>query len=118
MNYNFDDDKPIYKQLMHQIKVEIVSGIYLTGDRLPSVRELAVQTRVNPNTIQRALIELENEGLIITKRTSGKFVTEDQKIIDSTKTSLANDIMDKFIVEMESLNLTKKDIIQYIKNKE
>ena len=80
MEFEFDDDKPIYKQLVDKLKLEIVLGHFKSGEKLPSVRELSTMICVNPNTIQRSLAELEEEHLIYTKRTSGKFVTEDDDI--------------------------------------
>ena len=81
MEYIFNNDKPIYLQLLENIRIEIVSGILKPGDRLLSVRELALKMKVNPNTLQKALAELENEGLIYTERTNGKFVTNDTNLI-------------------------------------
>ena len=81
----FSDNIPIYKQLLEQLTEKIIIGTYEPGSKLPSVREFALITGVNPNTVQRALTELEEKSLIITKRTSGKFVTEDKKIINKMK---------------------------------
>ena len=75
LDYIFDNERPIYIQLVERLRKEIVSGKLKAGERLPSVRELALTTRVNPNTMQKALVELENEGLVYTERTNGKFVT-------------------------------------------
>ena len=77
MAWNLDSDRPIYAQLLERIQLQIVSGIYGPGDKLPSVRDLAAEASVNPNTMQKAFAELERSGLIETKRTSGRFVTED-----------------------------------------
>ena len=77
MNYIFNDDRPIYIQLVEMLRIQIVSGKLKKGERIPSVRELALTARVNPNTMQKALAELEDEGLIYTERTNGKYVTED-----------------------------------------
>ena len=82
MDYIFDNDRPIYIQLVEMLKVEIISGKLKLGERLLSVRELAMKARVNPNTMQKALVELENCGLIYTERTNGKFVTQDNKLIE------------------------------------
>ncbi len=78
MNYIFDNERPIYIQLVEIIRIEIVSGKFKKGQRMPSVRELALIMKVNPNTMQKALAELENEQLIYTERTNGKYVTEDE----------------------------------------
>ena len=79
MNYIFDNERPIYIQLVEIIRIEIVSGKFKKGQRMPSVRELALIMKVNPNTMQKALAELENEQLIYTERTNGKYVTEDEE---------------------------------------
>ena len=81
MAWNLDSDRPIYAQLLERIQLQIVSGIYAPGDKLPSVRDLAAEASVNPNTMQKAFAELERSGLIETKRTSGRFVTEDKNMI-------------------------------------
>ena len=75
MPWELDNDRPIYLQLMERIQQDIVSGIYKPGDRLPSVRDLAVEAAVNPNTMQKALSELERSGLVYSQRTSGRFIT-------------------------------------------
>ncbi len=87
MAWNLDSDRPIYAQLLERIQLQIVSGIYAPGDKLPSVRELAAEASVNPNTMQKAFAELERSGLIVTKRTSGRFVTEDKNMIAQIRTS-------------------------------
>lgn len=115
MNFEFDDSKPIYKQLVEQFKIAIITNTYETGEKLPSVRDYALELRVNPNTINRALLELEDDGLIITKRTNGKFVTDDRKIIEKVKKELAKGTIDKFIIDMNNLNISKKEIIELIK---
>ena len=91
MPWELDNDRPIYLQLMERIQQDIVSGIYKPGDRLPSVRDLAVEAAVNPNTMQKALSELERSGLVYSQRTSGRFITEDTQLLDEMKTSLASE---------------------------
>ena len=88
MNYIFDNERPIYIQLVEIIRIEIVSGKFKKGQRMPSVRELALIMKVNPNTMQKALAELENEQLIYTERTNGKYVTEDEELIEKIKRKL------------------------------
>lgn len=117
MNFEFDSDKPIYKQLVDQIKLMIVTNEYKLGEKLPSVREFALMTRVNPNTIQRALTELEEDGLIVTKRTSGKFVTEDKKLLEKERNSLAEEVLDKFFIDMENLGIEDKEIISIVERR-
>ena len=115
MNFEFDDNKPIYKQLVDQLKIAIVTNNYKLGEKLPSVRDYALLLRVNPNTINRALLELEEDGLIITKRTSGKFVTDDKKMIEKVQKELAKETINKFIIDMAKLNISKKEVIELIK---
>ena len=82
MSFEFKSDVPIYLQIIENIKMRIISREYLPSERLPSVRELSLHYEVNPNTVQKALSELENMGLIYTERTNGKFVTEDEAVIN------------------------------------
>ena len=81
MEWELKSDRPIYTQLLEELKRRIVSGYYKPGEKLMPVRELAQEAKVNPNTMQKALVELEELGLIYTERTNGKFVTEDEKLI-------------------------------------
>ena len=85
MDHIFDNERPIYIQLVEKIRLEIISGKLKSGERIPSVRELALTARVNPNTMQKALVELENEGLVYTERTNGKFVTDNKELIEKIK---------------------------------
>ena len=117
MEFEFDDDKPIYKQLVDKLKLEIVLGHFKSGEKLPSVREFSTMICVNPNTIQRSLAELEDEHLIYTKRTSGKFVTEDVDIIHQVKQELAKDKIDTFVSDMEILGLKTEDIVKLLKER-
>lgn len=79
MAWELDSDRPIFIQIVERIQMEIISGKYSPGDKLPSVRELAAVAAVNPNTMQKALTELERTGLVYSQRTSGRFITEDAK---------------------------------------
>ena len=85
MNWQFSNDAPIYAQLIRQIRAGIVSGAFSPGERLPSVRDLAMEAGVNPNTMQRALAQLEAEGLVYTERTTGRFVTEDTALLEQLR---------------------------------
>lgn len=111
----FDNDKPIYKQLVEQLKIAIVNNEYKLGEKIPSVRDYALMLKVNPNTISKALVELEENQLIITKRTNGKFVTENKDIIKKIKHELACESINKFIMDMENLNISRKEAINLIK---
>ena len=111
MAWNLDSDRPIYAQLLARIQLQIVSGTYGPGDKLPSVRELAAEASVNPNTMQKAFAELERSGLIVTKRTSGRFVTEDKDMITQIRTQLAKEEALSFIEKMKELGFEKNDIL-------
>jgi DNA-binding transcriptional regulator YhcF (GntR family) len=105
MSWQFSADRPIYSQLVEHLSICIIKGKYTAGDRLPSVRDLAAEAKVNPNTMQRALAELENMGLVYAERTSGRYVTEDTQKIQSTKEELAAKRIGRFFADMESLGL-------------
>lgn len=110
----FDNDRPIYIQLVEMLKVEIISGKLKLGERLLSVRELAMKARVNPNTMQKALVELENCGLIYTERTNGKFVTQDNKLIEKMKKELANEKVNNYLNDMKNIGVTYEEAIVYL----
>ncbi len=114
MNFEFDNNVPIYIQLVEQLKIYIISGEFKPGDRLPSVRELAMSTKVNPNTMQRALAELEAMDLVFTERTSGRFVTKDKELIDKFKKEYALSIAEKFFLGMEGIGISKEEAIEYL----
>ena len=103
MNWQFSNDAPIYAQLIRQIRAGIVSGAFSPGERLPSVRDLAMEAGVNPNTMQRALAQLETEGLVRTERTSGRYVTEDTELIEQLRTEAARKLAEEFLVKMRGI---------------
>ena len=111
MNWSLRGDAPIYAQLVEQIKQEIVSGGFPPGQQLPSVRDLATEAGVNPNTMQRALAELEREGLVYSQRTAGRFVTEDKIMIEQAKLGLAREQIQQFLQSMSRLGYEKADIV-------
>lgn len=115
MAWELTDDRPIYLQLMEHIQGDILSGIYPQGGKLPSVRDLASEASVNPNTMQKALSELERSGLLYSQRTSGRFVTEDEKLIQSLQSSIAEKEISEFLKKMERYGLKKDDIIKLIR---
>ncbi len=115
IQFKFDNERPIYLQLVEQLRVAIVSGAYAAGSRLPSVRELAVMAKVNPNTMQKALIELESDRLIFTERTNGKYVTKDQSLLDKYRAELAADIVQKYTSDMAKIGITYAESIKYLK---
>ena len=115
MKWQFSNDAPIYAQLIAQIKVGIVSGAFPPGERLPSVRDLATEAGVNPNTMQRALTELERDGLVYSQRTAGRFVTEDQTMIEAAKRGLAEGHIQTFLAAMRRLGYGKEDILNLLR---
>ena len=110
MPWTFSGDRPIYAQLVEQLQMRIITGTYPPGERLPSVRELANEAAVNPNTMQRALAELEKQALVFSQRTSGRFVTEDAAVIQTLRQQLAREKIRAFLREMEKLGFSKQDI--------
>lgn len=112
MEYIFDNDRPIYVQLVEKLKAQIVSGELKQGERIPSVRELALTARVNPNTMQKALSELESEELIFTERTNGKFVTSNKDVIDKVKDELAREKVEKYLLDMKNIGLNYDEAIK------
>jgi len=114
MSWNFNDERPIYLQLMEQIQLRIVSGVYDVGGKLPSVREMASDASVNPNTMQKALTELERTGLVYSQRTSGRFITEDSNMIKDIRNDLAKEQIEKFLYNMEKIGYTKQETIELV----
>ena len=118
MTWVFENDQPIYTQLVDQIKFAIVSGELPPGARMPAVRELSLEAGVNPNTMQRALQELEREGLVFSQRTAGRFVTEDITVIDEIKKTLATGQIESFLKAMQELGYDRQGIIDLLKEDE
>lgn len=114
MVFYFDNQRPIYIQLVEQLELYIVSGRIEPGEKLPSVRELANEAKVNPNTMQRALIELENRQLVFSLRTSGRFVTEDEDLLTERRNVIARAKIRHFLGEVRELNLDSAEIIKLI----
>lgn len=114
MAWDLDADRPIYAQLVERIQMQIVSGYYPPGGKLPSVRELAAVAAVNPNTMQKAFAELERSGLIITQRTNGRTVTEDEELIRSIKASLAREHVDTYFSKMKELGYLKREAVELL----
>jgi len=118
MEYVYTNDKPIYLQLMDFFKAQIISGELKEGSRLDSVRDLAIMAKVNPNTMQKALSELEREGLVRTERTSGRFITDDKDRIKEMKKNIAESEIKAFLEKMAAMGFEKKEIICMIENDE
>lgn len=115
MAWSFTADTPVYLQVADRIKKMVLSGEYSTGAQLMTVRQLAMEAAVNPNTVQRAFSELETEGIIVSKGTLGRFVTEDEDAIALCRKKMAERIVCKFIGEMEALSVNREDAIVMIK---
>lgn len=114
MPWDLSNDRPIYLQLMERIQQDIVSGVYSPGDRLPSVRELALEAAVNPNTMQKALSELERSGLVYSQRTSGRFITEDETMLKQLKSQLAEEHIRDFFEKMRQLGFQTEETLALI----
>ena len=114
MAWDLDSDRPIYAQLVERIQMQIVSGYYPPGGKLPTVRELAMEAAVNPNTMQKAFAELERSGLILTQRTNGRTVTENVEVIRSMKQNLAKEHVELFFEKMKALGFSKEEILELI----
>lgn len=114
MDLEFDDKMPIYLQIMDHIKMDIVTGKLTVNDKLPSVREMAMKLKVNPNTLQRAYQELERLGIVYTQRGMGTFVGERVNMVDDLKLEMAKEVMDSFILRMKRLGFTEQEIIESI----
>ena len=114
MDFTFDNNIPIYLQVIEYMKIYLISGVFKCGDKLPSVREFAVTFKVNPNTMQKALAELESMNLIYTERTNGKYVTKDKKIIEKLKDEYAITLAKSYFEGMKRIGLGKADSIKYL----
>mgnify|MGYP002674882205 FL=1 len=116
MPWNLNSDRPIFLQIVERIQTDIISGKYKPGDKLPSVRDLANEASVNPNTMQKAFSELERTGLVYTQRTAGRFITEDTELIDELKKDFAKEKITEFIDLMQKLGFSKEEILALIQN--
>ncbi len=118
MAWTFQADAPIYTQLVQQLTVKIVSGAYPLGEKLPSVRDLAMEAGVNPNTLQRAFGELERQGLVYGQRTAGRFVTEDETMVNEAKKLLAQTQIQGFLQAMQDLGYSVQEMIALLQENE
>lgn len=114
MAWNLTSDRPVFIQIIEKLKLDIITGVYKPGDKLPSVRDLAGEAAVNPNTMQRAFSELERDGLVYTMRTSGRFITEDITMIQGLKEQMAVNAIAEFLSNMERLGFNKEDAISLL----
>ena len=118
MDWTFRSDQPIYLQLQQHLSESIVNGFYAPGQRMPSVRDIALDAGVNPNTVQRALAELERDGLVFSQRTSGRFVTEDPEKIRAVRETMAKEVIDEFLKAMKKLGIDRQETIAFLEKEE
>ena len=111
MAWQFSSNRPIYSQIVDEIELRILNGTYEMGMRLPSVRDLAVLAAVNPNTMQRALAELEEMGLVTTQRNTGRTVTTDETAVSRARDVKADLLAETFMMQMQALGLSRKDVL-------
>ena len=116
MGFDFNNNTPIYFQIAEILKIKIISGELAPGERLPSVRDLSVDLKANPNTVQRALGDLESEGLIFTERTNGKFITGDTALIDGYKSKYADSLARQYMESMQKIGFDKNGAIERLQN--
>lgn len=116
MDWNFIEGKPIYTQIVDIIRTKIAAGDFAPGSKLPSVRDLAVNAGVNPNTVQRALAELEHMKLVYSERTNGRFVTKDEDIMKELHKELSQTYVEELVAKLLSIGMTKEEIINAVAN--
>lgn len=114
MKWKIDNNKPVYIQLVEQLKVKIISGEIELDSKLDSVRSLAADAMVNPNTMQKALAELEREGFVYSKRTSGRFVTDNKELIENERKNLVKDNVKKTLDTLINLGYTNDEILSLV----
>jgi|LSQX01.2.fsa_nt_gb DNA-binding transcriptional regulator YhcF (GntR family) len=114
MQWKLNTDKPVYLQLVEKLQADIIAGNYKPGDKLPSVRDLAAEATVNPNTMQRAMTELERDGLVYSNRTTGRFITSDEDLIKELKKKYITGIIEDFLSRMKQLGLGTDEIFLYL----
>lgn len=114
MYIEFNEKTPIYLQIMDLIKMDIVTGKLKANDKLPSVRDMAMNLKVNPNTLQRSYQELERLGIVYTQRGTGTFVGEEKNMVEDLKKEMSKEVIDSFILRMKSLGFTDNEIIKSI----
>ncbi len=115
MAWSFAADRPVYIQIADRIKKSVLSGQYKAGEQIPTVRQLALEAAVNPNTVQHAFMELEDEGLIISQGTLGRFVTEDTAVIQAVRKDMARKIVRTFADEMDQLSMKPEEVMELIR---
>ena len=114
MNWTFSDDIPIYLQIMNQVKAQIAAGILKPGEKIAPVRELAMEAGVNPNTMQKALAELEREGVLYSKRTAGRFVAESESRTEILQEQMVKEQMDNYLAAMQQLGYDRMQAVNQL----
>ena len=115
MKWEFKNGEPIYQQIVRILHIRIANGTYPPGSRVPAVRELALEAGVNPNTMQKALSELERDGLLAARRTSGRFVTEDEEKLSRLREELAEGFVKELCDNLRALGMQDREIVDVIK---
>ncbi|MBE7055949.1 MAG: GntR family transcriptional regulator [Ruminococcaceae bacterium] len=115
MSWKFLADSPVYIQIADRIRSSVLSGEYAPGGQIPTVRQLATIAAVNPNTVQHAFSELEDQGLIVSKGTMGRFVTDDEAVIQSCRKKHAEKLVKQFLVNANRMSISKEELISMIK---
>ncbi len=116
MEWTITAGRPVYLQLIEQLELAIVTGVYPPGSRVPPVRELAAEAGVNPNTMQRALQELETRGLLQTQRTAGRTVTQDTELLDHLRRERALVLAQSFLQQMRDLGFSKQEVREILEH--
>jgi GntR family transcriptional regulator len=114
VDWKFKPGLPIYTQIVEQMKLSIAKGVYKPGEKLPAVRELAMEAAVNPNTMQRALTEMEREGLFYTERTNGRFVTKEEETLDKMRIALGEEFIRELFTNLEKMGMNKEQIVKAV----
>ena len=114
MAWKFTSDKPVYLQIAERLTKSVLAGDYKPGEQIPSVRQLALEAAVNPNTVQRAFTELENSGIVISRNTIGRFVTEDTQTLEACRNQLAKSLVKEFMQNMNHLSISTEQAIKII----
>ncbi len=118
MAWKFNSEAPVSKQIADRLRLDVLSGRYEKGSQFPTVRALALDAAVNPNTVQKALVILENEGLLVTQGTVGRFVTDDERILAEMKKGLQREYIKRVIREAASLGITREEFLEILRNEE
>ena len=116
MKWDFKSSLPIYQQIVEVLELHIVSGGYPPGSRMPTVRDLALEAGVNPNTMQRALQQLERNGLVFSERTSGRFVTKDEEILRKLRLTLAHEYISQMYTSLQQLGMSQEEIVAAVRD--